>query len=235
MQAIKEAQARGLPPRRLLRREGTISAEAEDLVERIERAGIPVLTESEREMRRMSSGAAAPELVALIGPDPTQDLDHLMRGEGLVVWLVGLRYPGNVGFILRAAEVAGVAGVVLTNDWGGEQFSEALRVGMRADRFMPVLRAASEAVLAAARHAGRGLLGVETSGDRAPWQSDLRRRQVLVLGGETHGLPEALLAEVDATVRIPTPGFVPSYNVQAAASMLLGEWLRQNAPPDPQR
>jgi len=28
-------------------------------------------------------------------------------------------------------------------------------------------------------------------------------------------------------VRIPTRGFIPSYNVQAAVGMLLGEWLRQ--------
>ena len=38
------------------------------------------------------------------------------------------------------------------------------------------------------------------------------------------------LAEADETVRIPTRGFIPSYNVQAATSMLLGEWLRQTEP-----
>ena len=50
----------------------------------------------------------------------------------------------------------------------------------------------------------------------------------LLVGGETTGISEALLESMDDVARIPTPGFIPSYNVQAAVGMLLGEWLRQN-------
>jgi tRNA G18 (ribose-2'-O)-methylase SpoU len=37
---------------------------------------------------------------------------------------------------------------------------------------------------------------------------------------------------MDACLRIPMRGFIPSYNVQAAAGIVLGEWLRQTHEPE---
>jgi TrmH family RNA methyltransferase len=176
----------------------------------------------------MSSEQNARELIALEGPSPNATLDELMSRTGLVFVLVGLRYPGNVGFILRSAEVAGAAGVVLQNDWEGSQLSEALRVGMRADRFFPVIEAEALAAIAAARRANRRVVALETAGVKTPWNVDLESPTVVVVGSETTGISDALLRSLDDIIRIPAPGFIPSYNVQAAVGMLLGEWLRQN-------
>jgi tRNA G18 (ribose-2'-O)-methylase SpoU len=205
-----------------------LSSPARILVDRALEQGISVLVESEREMRRMSSGEEVHELIALEGAAANPTLDELMSADGLVCVLVGLRYPGNVGFILRSAEVAGAAGIVLANDWEGSQLSEALRVGMRADRFMPVIESEASAAIVAARRAGRRVVALETTGTKAPWHIDLTLPTALLVGGETTGISEALLESMDDVVRIPTPGFIPSYNVQAAVGMLLGEWLRQN-------
>ncbi len=183
-------------------------------------------------MRRMSETDVAPELLAVTGSPPPTDLAGLMKGDGLVLVLVGLRYPGNVGFILRSAEVAGAAGVVVANDWSDSEWQEARRVGIRADRFLAVIRAESGEALAAARSAGRRVVAVETSGRTRPWEIDLSQPTALVIGGEATGISEELLACADEIVRIPTRGFIPSYNVQAATGMLLGEWLRQTSPDD---
>ena len=211
----------------ILVREGDCSAAALALIERARRAKIPISIESEREMRRMSDSDTAPELLAVAGPPPPQTLDSLMGAEGIVLILAGLRYPANVGFILRSAEVAGAAGVVLANDWAESEWDEARRVGIRADRFLSVIRAAAEAAVDAARAAGRRVVSVETSGDKTPWEVDLARPTALLIGSETTGISPALLARADEVVRIPTRGFIPSYNVQAATGILLGEWLRQ--------
>lgn len=179
-------------------------------------------------MRRMSSSAESRELIALEGPSTRPTLDELMLRPGFVLLLVGLRYPGNVGFILRSTEVAGAAGIVLATDWRGTQRAEALRVGMRADRFFPVLEGQAIAVISAARRAGRHVVALETTGTRAPWEVDLVSPTLFVVGGETAGISAEILDAVDDVIRIPTQGFIPSYNVQAAVGMLLGEWLRQN-------
>ena len=49
----------------------------------------------------------------------------------------------------------------------------------------------------------------------------------MLFGSETEGLSAEIMGDVDQSVRIPTRGFIPSYNVQAATGILLGEWLRQ--------
>jgi tRNA G18 (ribose-2'-O)-methylase SpoU len=224
---IELALARRAPIGLVLCRQGAPSAEARALLDRLRAEGVSILEESDREMRRMSGKRTPPELVALEGPMPAIDLAGAMALDGPLILLVGLRYPGNVGFIVRSAEVAGVAGVLLSGDWAGGQREEALRVGMRADRFLPVLDVEPEAALACAREAGRRIVALETGGQTRPWEMDLRGPLLLVVGGETSGIPADLLAEVDARVTIPTRGFIPSYNVQAAVGIALGEWLRQ--------
>lgn len=217
----------------LLVRRGELADREAALIERARARGIPIEIESDREMRRMSETDDAPALLAVVGPGPTGDVHELMARDGLVLLLVGLRYPANVGFILRSAEVAGAAGVVVSNAWQAEQWQEADRVSMRARRFLPVLSVGGSGdggareVIAAARAAGRRVLAVETTGRRTLWMSDLRRPALCVIGGETEGIPASVLAEVDEVVRLSMRGFIPSYNVQAATSMLLGEYLRQ--------
>lgn len=213
----------------LLVREGSRSEAAEALIERARAADIRIASESEREMRRMSETDDSPELLAVAGSPPATDLDVLMQQQGLVLILVGVRYPGNVGFILRSAEVAGAAGVVVANEWSGSEWEEARRSGIRADRFLAVLEADAGHALVAARAAGRRVIAVETSGSVLPWEVDLSKPTALLVGGEANGISSELLSRTDEVVRIPTRGFIPSYNVQAATGILLGEWLRQTS------
>lgn len=229
MSAVGDALAKGEPIACVLAREEKRTIEAAVLLESLRGRGVPVLFESEREMRRLTSGDVAAEVVAVLGAPLAASLDELMASPGVAVVLVGVRYPGNVGFILRAAEVAGAAGVVVCNDWPleGRQWREARRASIRADRFFPVLEAEAASAVSAAHRAGRRVVGVETSGEETPWSIDFRLPLALILGGESDGIPAPLLDSVDALVRIPTLGVIPSYNVQAATSILLGECLRQ--------
>ena len=153
--------------------------------------------------------------------------DLRLLQQVLALHLCRLRYPGNVGFILRAAEVAGAAGVLLDVDWTEKEHAAARRASIHADRFFPVVPADTASVFAAAHAAGRRIVAVETSGKATPWSVDLARPALIVVGGEAEGIPDELLERADDTVRIPTRGFIPSYNVQAAVGMVLGEWLRQ--------
>ncbi len=54
-----------------------------------------------------------------------------------------------------------------------------------------------------------------------------RPGDILLLGRESAGLPEHVKAEADAMIRIPMQPGVRSLNVALAASMVLGEALRQ--------
>ena len=227
--SIRKALDEGVSLARVLVGEDDRSVDVSALVVAAEAAGIPVSRESAREMRRMSESDEPEAALAVAGPVIPATLDELMESPGLVLVLAGLRYPSNVGFILRAAEVSGAAGVVLETAWKAGEREEALRVSIRADRFLAVLDASAEQAVTSARDAGRRIIAVETSGDALPWTTDFARPACLFLGSETEGLPVAVLETADVTVRVPTRGFIPSYNVQAATSMMLGEYLRQTA------
>jgi tRNA G18 (ribose-2'-O)-methylase SpoU len=145
-----------------------------------------------------------------------------------VVWLLAHPvYPGNVGFAIRTAEVSGADGIYVDCDFDHAARREATRAAMRADRFMPVGWERSGAVLAAARAAGKRVVAIEDVGTRAPWQADLTGPLLLLVGAEAEGVPEALLASADDTLRIPMAGFIASYNLQAAVAAVAAERFRQ--------
>ena len=198
-----------------------------ELLDRLEQRGVPIRFESARELRRMSAGDERPEVLGLVESAPTQDLLAALGGTGLALGLIGLRYPANVGFILRALEVAGGDCAAIQADWAEPQFEEALRVSIRAERFMSVIRAEGAEMIRAARAAGRQIVALETSGRHTPWELDWTLPSLALVGSETEGLSDDLLQQADAVARIPIGGFIPSYNVQAAVGILIGEWLRQ--------
>lgn len=204
-----------------------LSSDDAALVERARALGIEVRLTSERERLRLTDGRQAETLLALEGPSPRPTLDELMDRGGLVLVLVGVRYPGNVGFIVRAAEVAGATGIVLAETWTRSERASAMRFAMQADRYFPVIDAEVGDAVASARRAGRRLFALETEGEPTPWDAALEGSLALFLGGEAEGIPAAIVAQMDACLRIPMRGFIPSYNVQAAAGIVLGEWLRR--------
>jgi len=199
------------------------------LVERAGAQAIPVRRVSARALRRMGGPGGPVEALALVGPDPRATLAEACRHAGAMWLLVGTEYPGNAGLATRTAEVSGAAGVCIDAPFDAAGRKACLRASMRADRLMPVHFVAAGEAVAAARDAGRCIVVVEDVGDRAPWEVDLTRPSLFVIGGEAEGVPRAIVAEAEACIRIPTPGFVSSYNVQAAMAIVAGEQLRQLA------
>lgn len=223
--AVERALADGEPVRCVVVPEGALAPELETLCARARAAGAEIERAGARRLERLGGADA----VALVGPAPEAELDEVMARGGAVWLLVGASYPGNVGAAIRTAEVSGADGVYVDNDFDHEQRREARRASMRADRFLPVAWQRANAVIGAARRAGKTLVGVEDSGRAAPWEVALAGPLLLVVGGEADGVPPAILRRCDELVRIPMAGFVASYNLQAAVAIVAAERLRQRA------
>jgi tRNA (cytidine/uridine-2'-O-)-methyltransferase len=80
---------------------------------------------------------------------------------------------------------------------------------------------------ASRRAAGRRLVAIETGGAVALHDFAFQAGDVLLLGRESAGTPEAVLATADAVVTIPQVAGVRSLNVATAAAIALAEALRQ--------
>lgn len=218
----------GAPLRLVLAGAAPRDPRAPAVLARVRQLGIAVQHSSANALRRLSKSDPPQDLLALLGPPPDASLEEALQGRGAFWQLVGVAYPGNAGFAIRTAEVSGADGICLDCNFGHDARREALRAAMRADRYLPVFWEQAAQVMEKARAAGRGVLAVEDVGRAAPWAFDLARPLLFVLGGERHGIPFDLLRACDDVIRIPMRGFIPSYNVQAAMSIIAGERLRQS-------
>ncbi len=227
--SIDAALREGAPVALLLVQKDAKDEAVQELALRARAAGVPVREASANVLRRMSQVEPAGEVLALLGRTPGGDLEQVLAGPGAVWLLVGTTYPGNIGMAARTAEVSGADGVVIDAELDHAARKAALRFSMRADWYMPVLWERADVVLASALEAGRRIVGIEDVGTQAPWEVDLTGRVLFVIGGETHGIPAPVLERCDSVVRIPTSGFIPSYNLQAAVAAVAAERLRQAA------
>lgn len=77
------------------------------------------------------------------------------------------------------------------------------------------------------RGAGRRLVLLSTKSSASAYAASYLPDDILLLGRETAGVPEAVAADAELRVRIPMRQDMRSLNVAVAAGLVLGEALRQ--------
>jgi TrmH family RNA methyltransferase len=151
-----------------------------------------------------------------------------LPSSGVVVVLVGANDPGNAGAVIRSAEAAGAAAVVLLGDAVDPLNPKVVRAS--AGSLFRLAVAAEPDVgggLDRLRSSGRRLIGTSAR-DGEPYDGGgLRGDVALVLGSETHGLDAEVAERLDGVVTIPMAGEVESLNLAMAATLLLYEATRE--------
>jgi tRNA (cytidine/uridine-2'-O-)-methyltransferase len=134
--------------------------------------------------------------------------------------------PQNTGAILRLAACMGV-GVDVIEPCGFVWSDRHLRrAGMDYLGQVDLVRHASWQAFRSARPPGRLVL-LTTSGTQSPWDFAFATDDVLLLGRESAGVTPEVLAAADAALRIPMRAPARALNVALAATLVLGEALRQ--------
>lgn len=212
---------------------GSNDAEAMRLRDLAEERGITVRESSKSDMWRMSrvnDGERPPPILALVGRRPDATVAEILSSGGLCWLLDGARYPVNIGFTIRTAEVSGAQAVFVDGSLNHAEKKAARRASMKAHRFMPVHWVNGGEITLMAKEAGFRVISLEDSGELGPWDEDLTGDILLVVGGERDGISDHILKESDSVIRVPMSGFVPSYNLQAPMAVVSAEALRQRNP-----
>ncbi|MCR9246273.1 MAG: RNA methyltransferase [bacterium] len=198
---------------------------------RLQASGTQVFDCSDAVLDRLSQLETSPGIAALVERPQWADED-LLRGDlaPLVVVAAGVRDPGNLGSVVRAAEAAGASGL-LTLRGGADPFRDkAVRGSMGSILRLPVRHGLDVgALLGFARdHRLRVVVADGRDGsDPEHTTVDLARPTMLVVGAEASGVPAELRAAADDRVRIPLQSPVESLNVAVATGVLLFEARRQ--------
>jgi TrmH family RNA methyltransferase len=162
---------------------------------------------------------------------PVVGRDVLAR-DGLVLVGVALADPGNVGTILRSAEAAGAAAILLGPGSVDAYNPKVVRASAGAIFGIPVVDAVTEGwsaveALDALGELGRQRLGAAAATGTPYPEVDFRRPTAIVLGNEAHGLGDDVGSHLDGHVTIPMAGPAESLNVAMAATVLCFESARQ--------
>ena len=150
--------------------------------------------------------APAPLLLALFEPDIAQNAGAMLRTcaclgvDAAIIEPTGFRY-GDRRFRRAGMDYLDAVAIATHTSW--EQFA-AWRRAVR-----------------------RRLVLLTTKGETNLWGFAFRDGDIILVGRESAGVPEAVSASVDARVRIPIRPQLRSVNVSVAASIALAEALRQ--------
>ena len=225
---LSEALASGIEPVAVMVAESAEgSPAARDALECLD-AGVEVLTLTDRAFESVAPAVSPQPLLALV-TRPEAELPQSLAPDDLVLVLVNVTDPGNVGTIIRTAEACAACCVVVVG--GADPWApKAVRASAGSMLRVPVVRAAdSSAVLEVLRAAGAVIVAAD------PYNGERHDSGVLAAGGgpmtlllgsESHGLDPSLRELADTSVCIPMAGGADSLNVAMAATLLAFEYRR---------
>jgi TrmH family RNA methyltransferase len=170
---------------------------------------------------RSPSGAVA---IATWAPSPAVHL--LDAARVILVGLVGVQDPGNVGNIIRSADALGASAVLALDGTADPAGWKALRGAMGSTFRVPVGSGTTAAVLDAARARGIRIAATVATGGVPPDASSLAAPVLVLIGSEGAGLPDALIAAADVRLTLPMRSRVNSLNAAITAAIVLWELTR---------
>lgn len=203
--------------------------EAPALMERFHAIGAALQPVSVNVMQALSDRDTPQGLVAAFALYNTP-LDALtLAGSELVVVLDRLQDPGNLGTLLRTADAAGAAAVIVVTPAADPFDPRTVRASMGSLFNLPVV-VADDAPGLCAWLRGRGLRLIGADARRGvEWaRRDWRGGAALLLGNEARGLSDDLAAGVAEWVSLPIVGRADSLNVAVAGGVLMYTWMQHN-------
>lgn len=199
--------------------------------------GVPIYRLTRREWETLSQDTS-PEGVMAIASRPgtsfagTRSSETPLAGalatvRGPLLLLHQVGNPNNLGALLRTAHWFGFSTIILSKNSCDTTNPKVVRASMGSIFSLQVIEGVDlEAIIAVI--AGRfSVVGSDVRQGVAPHPCS--RDTALLLGSESHGLPEALLAQTNETWKIPGAGGGESLSLPQAGAIMMYECVRKTA------
>jgi len=144
-----------------------------------------------------------------------------------VLILDKIRDPGNMGTLLRSAAAADLDTVWLSPDCVDPFSPKVIRSGMGAHFKLPIISLDYEQIANRLSNHQLHLFISEMEADINYSEANFNAPSAIVVGSETAGTSDELLALPHTRISIPMPGKVESLNAAVAGSLLIFELVRQ--------
>lgn len=208
-------------------------ADLAHLLQRASKRGIALEEVSRERLDRISAHGAHQGVIFEMPPFEYASLTSVIqqsasKKDALVVVCDHITDEGNLGAIIRSAEVVGASCVVIPSRRSARVGIGAYKTSAGACMHLPVVEVTNiSAALKELKAAGFWVAGASEHAQVDLWNQPLAGRLVLVMGSEGQGISSLVQKHCDFLVKLPQMGKIESLNVAQAATALAYEWLRQ--------
>jgi len=169
-----------------------------------------------------------PDGLLMTGPHVARKLADLeLPPNALVIVTEAIEKPGNLGTILRSADAAKAAAVIVCDRTTDVHNPNVVRASTGTMFSVPIVEASSDEALAWLKARNFKILAATPHAEKLHFEVDLTGNVAVALGAEQYGLTAKWMDGAELRVRIPMLGLADSLNVSAAATILVYEAVRQ--------
>jgi len=204
---------------------------AQRLILRLEESGCSIQVAPDETLSELTGGRDIGAVVGLVRLSSAPPLAEVLARPGttptLLLVLVDVEDPGNVGALVRTGLASGVAGIVAVGI-SDPYHPRAVRTSMGSLFKLPiVLRPALASLLEEFRKAGVVTLAAVSSGGQPLTRFRLQDdRAAVCVGNEAFGLAAEAVCAMDRRLTVPMASPIDSLSVNAAAAVVLYELRR---------
>ncbi len=199
----------------------------DQLIDRVAGAGTPVI-EVAVEPFRKAAYRDRPEGLLAVARQFDTTFDSLeLPTDPLVLVVEAIEKPGNLGTMLRTADAAGCAAVIVCDPTTDPFNPNVVRASTGMLFVVPLAVASTEETIRWLRQ--RAITTYATTPEAETLHTDaaLTGGVAIVVGTEQYGLSDSWLDGADHRIRIPMAGAADSLNAAMAAGITLFEAVRQ--------
>jgi RNA methyltransferase, TrmH family len=189
-------------------------------------AGVPVFALTRAQWQKLSQDKEPEGIMALVAmPQEPSLADFLAGASGNILILQEINNPGNLGALLRSALWFGFNNIVLSAGSTDYTHPKAVRASMGSLFHLNLITDVTLQKALPEIKKSYYLVGSNVHTGLAP--HFLQKKTALLLGSESHGLPDDLLAITDEQWSIPGSGKVDSLSLPQAAAILMYECAKK--------
>lgn len=222
---IRIALNAGYQPVSFMAEKKHIEGDARDIIERSE--NIPVYTATREILTKITGYKLTRGVLCAMKRKPLPSIEELCASAHRIAVIHGVTDTTNIGAIFRSAAALGVDAVILSTDSCDPLNRRSVRVSMGTVFQVPWTWSANP--VKDLSRLGFKTVAMALTDNSIPLDDPslpLEPRLAILLGTEGDGLPAAIIASCDYTVKIPMSHNVDSLNVAAASAVAFWQLRR---------
>lgn len=178
-----------------------------------------------KELKRLTSSEETQGVALKIHFKEANLKEELEKNGNAYIYISDATYEHNIGAIIRTAECAGFAGVIIPSDIRITPTIAKISTGALFN--IPIIRSPIFNTIKAFKDNGYFVFGIERGGNNI-FETSTPLKSVFIIGSEDKGLSKPVIDKCDGLLEIPQFGKVNSLNMSVASAIVIYNYLREN-------